>query len=226
MRRMLAGLAIAATITILPAAGNAAALAHPQLWLLLLLGILASVFQPSYSPFKKPVTPEDRGTAAQNVWSVYVTQLAAVLEAVYFRYPGSFRWDAVSSVALTVMLLGLVLRTWAVLTLGRWFTWYVTVQPGQRVIRSGPYRFLRHPSYAGALLSYVAGPLFLHAWVAALAAGILLPLAFQRRIRHEEALMKDCFGGQYERYCREVGALFPRPKLPWRGAPDPRGRAE
>jgi protein-S-isoprenylcysteine O-methyltransferase len=140
---------------------------------------------------------------------VYLTQLGAVVEAVYVR-KGAFGFDAVVAVALAAMVAGLLLRSWAVIVLGRYFTWHVTVQDGQSVIRHGPYRMIRHPSYTGAFLTYVAAPLFLHAWLAAAVAAIALPAAFLRRIRHEEALLVDTFGDEYRRYQREVGALVPR----------------
>jgi len=44
---------------------------------------------------------------------------------------------------------GIALRQWAITTLGQCFVGHVLVQPGQAVVRSGPYRWLRHPSYAG-----------------------------------------------------------------------------
>jgi protein-S-isoprenylcysteine O-methyltransferase Ste14 len=50
---------------------------------------------------------------------------------------------------------GIVLRQWAIHTLGRYFVGHVVVQPGQAVVSSGPYRWLRHPSYAGLWLEMV-----------------------------------------------------------------------
>jgi protein-S-isoprenylcysteine O-methyltransferase Ste14 len=213
IRKLLVGALISVVVVILPTLGRPEAMFAPKLWLLVVLGALAGMLQPAFNPFEKSATPEDRGTALQIVWSILLVQLVAVVEAVYFRYPESLEWVWTDIVALGLMLLGLGLRTWGVITLGRYFTWHVTVQPDQKVIRDGPYRFLRHPGYAGGLLSYFFTPLLLHAWFAAIFAAIVLPLAFLRRIRYEEALMKAHFGKEYEEYQREVEALFPLPRF-------------
>jgi protein-S-isoprenylcysteine O-methyltransferase Ste14 len=47
---------------------------------------------------------------------------------------------------------GIALRQWSIATLGRYFVGHVEVQPGQTVVSSGPYRWLRHPSYTGMWL--------------------------------------------------------------------------
>jgi protein-S-isoprenylcysteine O-methyltransferase Ste14 len=57
---------------------------------------------------------------------------------------------------VVVIWLGLALRVWAIATLGSAFRTTVEVEPGQTVVSSGPYRWVRHPSYAGLLL-IVAG---------------------------------------------------------------------
>ena len=209
-RKIVVGAIASLTITVLLAIGNTRALLAPQLWGLLVIGILANVFQPTYSPFDTSGTAEDRGTALQILWSVYFMQIAAVVEAVYFRYPDSLRWDLATTIGLTFMIAGLLLRTWAVFILGRYFTWHINIQIGQRVIRDGPYRFVRHPSYTGAFLTYVFSPVFLHAWYSAGIAPLVLALAFSRRIRHEEIALKVRLGQEYEVYCQEVGALVPR----------------
>ena len=177
---------------------------------LVCIGVLANVFQPDYKPFEGSTSEQDHGTAAQILWSIQLTQLGAFLEVVLLRWPEAMTWDLVAWVALGAVLLGLVVRSWAVATLGRFFTWNVEVQEGQGVIRQGPYRFVRHPSYTGAFLTYVGIPIFLHAWYSAGAALVLLPLAFYRRIHHEEKLLSATLDG-YEDFRREVPALFPRP---------------
>jgi len=213
IRKLIQGILVSCAIVILPAVGRPLAVISPKLWVLVALGTLASFFQPVYNPFRRSATPEDRDTALQIIWSVILTQLMAVIEAVYFHNSGGLHWDLIAAAALVLMIAGLGLRNWAVFTLGQYFTWHITVQPGQQVIRNGPYRFMRHPGYTGGLLSYFFSTLFLQAWVSAVVASIVLPLAFLRRIRYEEALMRARFGEDYESYRREVGALIPWPKL-------------
>ena len=138
------------------------ALRLPALWAVVALGVLASALQPSYR-FRDPVRlPEDRGTFRQIMLTVYGTQAAALVELVLRRPPG-LPFDALSWGALLAMGAGLALRTWAIATLGEWFTLRVGVQPAQPLVQRGPYRVIRHPSYAGALLTLVASAILLRA---------------------------------------------------------------
>src|SRR5205814_1436045 len=123
IRKVATALFAASLFYLLPAAFKPEVLHHPQLWILVAVAVVVSIFQPVYKPVDKGAPQHDRGTAAQIVWSVYLTQFAGVLEAIYLRYPDSVRWNAVTTAALALMLVGLSLRIWAVVTLGRFFTW-------------------------------------------------------------------------------------------------------
>jgi protein-S-isoprenylcysteine O-methyltransferase len=211
MIRKLATALLAASVfyLLVPAIANPAALRHPQLWILVAVAFTISIYQPAYKPVDGSAPLHDRGTAAQIVWSVYLTQFVGIIEAVVFRYPESFRWDAMTTVALVLMVAGLGLRVWAVLTLGRFFTWFITVYDDHQVIRTGPFRFVRHPAYCGALILFVATMLFLHAWVGAALSLVFQLFAYVRRILYEEAMMIDRLGESYRVYTREVNALVP-----------------
>jgi protein-S-isoprenylcysteine O-methyltransferase len=209
LRKLATAIVASSALYLLPAVGKPAALRHPQLWILVVVAVALSLFQPAYKPFDKTAPPHDRGTATQIVWSVYLTQLVGVCEAIYFRFPSSFRWDLITSVALAAMLGGLFLRIWAVATLGRFFTWFITVYDDHKVIREGPFRFIRHPAYCGALILLVANLIFLHSWVGAALSLVFQLLAYVRRIGYEEAMMVERMGQDYATYRREVRALIP-----------------
>jgi protein-S-isoprenylcysteine O-methyltransferase len=208
-RKLIQGFFVTLLIVIVPATGNLQILRAPHLWFLIVIGLLGSLFQPQYNPFRPAPDNKDRGTANQIIWSVYVTQLAAILEASYMRYPASVSWSALTTIALLLMIAGLLIRTWAVFTLGGYFTWHITVEKNQRVVKSGPYAYIRHPGYLGALITYVSTPLFLHAWISLAVCAIILPAAFVRRIYHEEAELKRELGSEYESYSESVKRLFP-----------------
>ncbi len=210
IRKLVTALLAAAAFYLLPGIGNPAVFRHPQLWILVVVAVAISIFQPVYKPIDRSAPPHDRSTAAQIVWSVYVTQLIGIIEAIYFRYPESFRWDMFTTLAAIGVVAGLGLRIWAVLTLGRFFTWFITVYEDHKVIRTGPFRFIRHPAYGGALILFVSTLLFLHAWVGALLSLIFQLFAYVRRIRYEEAFMIHRLGDQYVEYTRSVNALVPK----------------
>jgi protein-S-isoprenylcysteine O-methyltransferase len=182
-----------------------------QLWMVVSVSILANMLQPSYRPFEGSRTPEDRGTAAQILWTVYLTQAAALLEFVW-RARLALPFDLIAWLAFSAMIAGLALRTWAVALLGPWFTWNVTMQAGQQLVSRGPYRLVRHPSYLGALITFVAGCVLLRSWVSASVSTFALTLAFLRRIRYEEALLSRSLAG-YDAYVSGTGKLLPNLKL-------------
>jgi protein-S-isoprenylcysteine O-methyltransferase len=196
-------------VVVLPCAGNPAFLRTPQALILVATGILASLFQPAYNPFKNAPDSKDNGTANQIIWSIYLTQLAIILEAAYIRYPESVSWNTMTTIAFVLIIAGLLIRTWAVYTLGKFFTWHISTTPDQEIITTGPYAYIRHPGYSGAFLTYASTAIFLHSWYALAPSAVILCLAFVRRIRHEEDELKQKLGEPYLNYCLKVKKLIP-----------------
>jgi protein-S-isoprenylcysteine O-methyltransferase len=207
--KLIQGAVVSAVVLVFPAVGRPQMLVSAHVWILVVLGVAASVLQPSYNPFAVGKGALDRKTGAQIIWSVYLTQLLVMLEATYLRYPACIAWDTAAWVGLGGAVSGLVLRTWSVRTLGRFFTMHVAVGEGQHVVQTGPYRIVRHPSYLGALLTYVSTAVFLHAWYSLGVALVILPCAFARRIGVEEQALRAGLGEPYESYCRRVKRLLP-----------------
>jgi protein-S-isoprenylcysteine O-methyltransferase Ste14 len=107
------------------------------------------------------------------------------------------------------MWLGLAIRVWAVAALGRAFRTTVEVDPGQGIVSSGPYRWVRHPSYTGLLLILAGLGLAAGNWLA-LAGCVALPLAaLLRRIHVEEAELTRVLGQPYRAYQARTKRLVP-----------------
>jgi protein-S-isoprenylcysteine O-methyltransferase Ste14 len=110
---------------------------------------------------------------------------------------------------LVLMSAGIAIRQWAVASLGDFFTIDVRVHPGQTVVERGPYRWVRHPSYMGLILTCVGIGLALGNW-AALAVLVVLPTAgLVVRIRQEERALLDGLGDSYRRFAASRPHLFP-----------------
>jgi protein-S-isoprenylcysteine O-methyltransferase Ste14 len=132
--------------------------------------------------------------------------LAAVTaaRATGLRIAGPYR-----VAGLIVMWLGLAIRFWAIAALGRAFRTTVEVDPGQAVVSTGPYRWVRHPSYGGLLLIVAGFGLATGNWLA-LVICIVLPLpALLRRIRVEEAELTGVLGDRYRAYQAQTKRLIP-----------------
>jgi protein-S-isoprenylcysteine O-methyltransferase Ste14 len=116
---------------------------------------------------------------------------------------------AVIAAGLTAFVLGVALRTWAILTLGRLFKFVVVIQDDHHVVDSGPYRFVRHPSYSGGLLALAGVGIALDNWLSILAAAGVPLLAILIRIAVEEARLARDLGDDYRRYALHTKRLIP-----------------
>jgi protein-S-isoprenylcysteine O-methyltransferase Ste14 len=112
-------------------------------------------------------------------------------------------------VGLALFWCGIFLRFWSFRTLGRYFTFVVQASSDQPVITDGPYRLIRHPSYAGLLLIIMGVGLFIGNWLslAFLTATITGGLVF--RIRVEERTLTDTVGDRYREYAATHKRLVP-----------------
>jgi len=120
---------------------------------------------------------------------------------------GQSEWQLVGAALVAI---GIVIRQWAVRTLGAFFRTRVTILDDHRLITAGPYARIRHPSYTGGLVS-MAGVALGYADAAAFVSilGATL-LSFANRIRVEEAALSARFGDDYRAYRARTGALLPR----------------
>jgi protein-S-isoprenylcysteine O-methyltransferase Ste14 len=108
-----------------------------------------------------------------------------------------------------VILLGVALRWYAIRVLGRFFTRNVAIRQDHEIIRAGPYRYVRHPSYSGYLLAALGLGIALNNW---LALGVLLLVnaaVFGYRIQVEESVLVTAFGQDYVAYQRTTRRIIP-----------------
>jgi protein-S-isoprenylcysteine O-methyltransferase Ste14 len=84
----------------------------------------------------------------------------------------------------------------------------VTVKESHALVRTGPYRFVRHPIYTGLLVALI-GAAVARGDVQGFVADAIAFAAFWRKLRIEERWMQETFGDAYARYRVEVAALIP-----------------
>src|SRR3546814_13025802 len=98
-------------------------------------------------------------------------------------------------------------RWWSSRVLARHFTVDVTIHPDHELVRRGPYRLLRHPSYTGLLMTFLGFALGLGNWLslAAMPPGALALLSL---MQDEERVLAAAFGAHYAAYARETRRLI------------------
>lgn len=130
-----------------------------------------------------------------------IIPLAAGLD-MRFGPSAQFGW-VIKAIAIILMLAGYSLGAYALIA-NRFFSGMVRIQSerGHHVVSSGPYQWMRHPGYAGALISYLATPFLLDSWwtlVPVLTAFIII---FVRTSLEDQALQEKLVG--YQDYAQEV----------------------
>jgi protein-S-isoprenylcysteine O-methyltransferase Ste14 len=158
---------------------------------------------------RRAAARQDRGTGLIIVVAVYLGIVAA-LEITKVRGLRAYAndWWTLGFGVATV-LVGIALRAWAILSLGRYFRREVTIEPGQKLVRRGPYRRLRHPSYAGLVLVFAGFGLAFGSWVSAAVALLIVFAGMLPRIRVEERALAQAFGAEYTDYASSTARVLP-----------------
>jgi methyltransferase len=95
------------------------------------------------------------------------------------------------SIGIGVFLAAKLLKWWAILSLGRLWTFHVLVLPGAPLVASGPYRLMRHPNYVG-LMGEIAGvALMMRAPVTGVLSAVVFGGLLVARIRVEERMLRE-----------------------------------
>ena len=109
---------------------------------------------------------------------------------------------------IALMLAGMPLRWWSIRVLARHFTVDVAIREDHELVRRGPYRLLRHPSYTGLLATFTGFALCLGNWLS-LATLLPVSLALAWRIQVEERALSAAFPEAYRAYARTTKRLVP-----------------
>lgn len=109
---------------------------------------------------------------------------------------------------LAVQVGSALLAVWARRHLGRNWSGAITAKVGHQLVRTGPYRLVRHPIYSG-MLGMFLGAALVSGELHALVALFIISAAYWRKIRLEESNLRNIFGAEYEEYRRKSWALIP-----------------
>jgi protein-S-isoprenylcysteine O-methyltransferase Ste14 len=176
-----------------------------------------------WETFRKQGT--ERGSV-QMAWSFYALfALSCVIfggtVAEFFLVERALQ-PGLSALGVCLFVAANLLRVSAIRALGKYWSLHVEVRERHPFIRSGPYRYVRHPAYLSFVVEHVAVPLVANAWWSLGVAVLVYVPMVVLRMRVEERALVAKFGQAYCAYQREVGALWPKGLLSWRkpGAAD------
>jgi protein-S-isoprenylcysteine O-methyltransferase Ste14 len=158
----------------------------------------------------KGKTTIDRRTRNYNFISLIIAISCAALISwiplFQFNRRGS---SIVFWTGIIIIVLGLFLRYWSILILGKYFRTTVEVEESQKIVQKGPYKWIRHPSYSGIIMFCIGYGLAVQNWLSLIIAVSLPTIALLYRIKIEEEALVKGIGTEYEVYQKKTKKLIP-----------------
>lgn len=171
------------------------------------------LFELIASGFKRPrasSNARDRGSLFLILILFWVGVFLA-FSASFLLPQASLHWNQgmIFFLGISCMLLGIAFRWYAIRVLGRFFTVNVAIHPEHTLVQTGPYRYIRHPSYTGALITQFGFGLALGNWASISAILLCMAIAYTYRISIEESALMAALGAPYREYMRRTSRLIP-----------------
>jgi protein-S-isoprenylcysteine O-methyltransferase len=144
------------------------------------------------------------------IWLVYLTAIfLGIFASAHLQACELPCHRQIAIVSFVLCFLGVAFRWYAIVHLGRFFTTNVAIAKNHRVVDTGPYRFIRHPSYTGALLAAFALGLSFGNWAVLLIIFLPILTATCWRMHVEEAALLGALGERYRSYMQRTWRLLP-----------------
>ncbi len=196
---------------VIPLLGALKLLLSPQIGILLVSCIILLLSQPPITLKKSlQLQKTDKLSVLMIMIGSAICINVSVLEWSYWQINNHvFRFDKWTISGIFLISGGILFRLWAIRTLGKFFTSEVKVQDDQKIIQTGPYGLIRHPSYLGAYMAMIGCPIFLHTTIGLIVTASLMLIASLYRINVEEQTLVDEFGPVYRQYQEKTRRLIP-----------------
>ena len=180
----------------------------PGAGIVLVIWVVSEALLTLFKRSKTNAVSKDRNSM-KLIWLVNVAAFTIGITAAY-RFPaGRILWPVIPEVGYRLVAAGLALRWYSVFYLGRFFTTNVALASDHRVIDSGPYRLIRHPSYAGGLIATLGLCLVIQNWLSLLIIFTCSCAVQLWRIHVEEKALAEGLGDSYRAYMQRTSRLIP-----------------
>ncbi len=146
--------------------------------------------------------------------AVKISLVTAVLLAnwlVRVQTWATISWQPVLIFGLGVALMisGVAFRWYVIRVLGKYFSVQLAVQPGQTVMKDGPYRWIRHPSYTGSLITMLGLGMAFTNWLCLISVPLIVFIGYSYRANIEEQMLVNALGDSYREYMQHTKRFIP-----------------
>ena len=181
-------------------------------WPVLVLAFFCTVLFLTQPALSLDESKAHKGTDGSTIWLILAVsgagQILSLLDWAY-KFGAPQALDAWAMAGLACLFLGTAFRLWAIRALDRAFAAVVQIKEGQQLVTSGPYRWLRHPSYTGAWVAMIGAALLMHSYIGLVIMGPGMLLVYMRRIAVEERTLEQAFGEAYTNMKQNTHRLVP-----------------
>ncbi len=169
---------------------------------------LAILFFTTWNNYKnsKKKTMSDRGSMLFimiGFWlAIFINPICVNMST--FTLPVYFFW-----IGVVLTIVGIFIRIYSVWTLRKYFTLNVQIATEQNIVKTGPYKYIRHPAYTGSIITLLGIAVSFRSPLGIIATVMIIALVYGYRIKVEEKALKTSFGSSYEDYEKHTWRLFP-----------------
>ena len=182
----------------------------PAVWLSAGLWLLFIAYWSAAAKTSAPASASESPTSRQ----VHQLMMYGALLLAFLPLPGLRKrllliapWLGVT-IGLTLQVSSALLAVWARQHLGRNWSGAITAKVDHELVRTGPYKLVRHPIYSG-MLGMFLGTALVSGELHAVLALLIIAVAYWRKIRLEEEHLRLYFGAGYDDYRKKSWALVP-----------------
>lgn len=209
MKKLISIITFLILFYVLPLASQSELLAA---WPVITLAFICSVLfatQPALS------VKESRANNSTDGWTIWlilgvsgIGQIISLIDWAYFR-GAPLALDAWAASGVFLLFVGTIFRLWAIRTLDKAFSATVQIKEGQQLVTTGPYRWLRHPSYTGAWVAMIGAAMLMHSYLGLAIMGPGMLLVYIRRIAIEERTLEEGFREDYLKMKKKTWRMVP-----------------
>jgi protein-S-isoprenylcysteine O-methyltransferase Ste14 len=208
MKRVILAVSSIVISQILPLLGKPELIIHNKNIVIMLANAAIWLTQP---PVSSTETVEHKGRDKFSVLLILFSSIGSIIVSVvdWAYLHQTFTSDYLLIIGLILIIFGIILRSWSIQILGKFFTPTIQIKEDHALIIKGPYSIVRHPSYLGAWTTVAGAAIFFGSYIGFIFALAGMGVSYYIRIDLEEKALIEVFGQQYKKYQQRVKKIIP-----------------